>query len=105
MKSLIIGFSVALAAAGGAMFLVLQAQPKPYTAPTTQETFETVQVPDTPVCPEAGCPTCTSGSTVYDVADLKSIYSTPESKIETISFEEPPLAPKREVLPSPRELK
>jgi hypothetical protein len=103
MKSLIIGFGVAVAAAGGATFLVLQAKPQPVVpASTLPEVVELTQAQgytDTP------CPTCTSGSTVYDVADLQSIYSSPLKNTESVSFEEPPLAPKREVLPSPREVK
>ena len=103
MKSLIIGFGVAMAAAGGATFLVLQAQPKP-TTPATTTPAESVPTTEPTDCRE-GCPTCTTGSTVYDVVDLQSIYSKPAGNIETISFEEPPLARKREVLPAPREVK
>jgi len=103
MKSLIIGFGVALAAAIGATFLVLQAQPKSSTA-TPSTTTVTVQMTDSAVCPES-CPTCNNESTVYDVADLPSIYMKPAGNIEMISFEEPPLARRREVLPAPREVK
>ena len=105
MKSLIIGFAVALAAAGGATFLVLQAQPKLTTSQPKVAPTEATRVTETPACQDAGCPTCTIGSTVYDVADLQSIYTKPVNSIETISFEEPPLAPKREVLPAPRAVK
>jgi hypothetical protein len=103
MKSLIIGFGVAVAAAGGATFLVLQAQPKCHTPPCSVSQLEALTEGQS--CTETSCPTCTGGSTVYDVADLQSIYSSPVKNTETISFEEPPLAPKREVLPSPREVK
>jgi hypothetical protein len=103
MKRLIFGFGVALTAAGGATFLVLQAQPKSVIPAMTTPT-ESVPKTESTDCPES-CLTCTSGSTVYDVADLQSIYSKPASSIQTISFEEPPLAQKREVLPAPREVK
>jgi hypothetical protein len=103
MKSLLIGFGVALAAAGGATFLVLQAQPIVITPAMTTPT-ESVPTTQPTDCTE-GCPTCTIGSTVYDVADLQSIYTKPAGNVEMISFEEPPLAQKREVLPAPREVR
>jgi len=95
MKQLLFGLAFAVIVGGGLTAIVLHATPQPTPVAEVQTATEATA---------GDCPPCPVGSSVCDVADLQAVYSAPVTS-NTVSFEEPPLAPKREVLPPPREVK